>query len=270
MWWRRRSLRARLTLATSAGLALALALAAVLLLAPAARAADLARIERTIAREPAYRTKNPLYGLLVFGPAAKTRVWVVLDGTDLYVDTNGDGDLTAPAKRFANDGRGWRFPAGYKAFKPFEIADRAGKDRYKVLAVGVHRPDKEKRVFVMATVEVVGKYKQYCDLTLSPRLKESSVCHFHGPLTMGLREYNWKPVAKLTTGDKPADLFAWVGTFDKANGCWVVLENTVIDRPDYKRKDFPTDIHPVAEVEFAPKRPGDKPIRVRHELKQRC
>ena len=30
-WWRRRSLRARLTLATSAGLALALALAAVLL-----------------------------------------------------------------------------------------------------------------------------------------------------------------------------------------------------------------------------------------------
>jgi hypothetical protein len=31
-WWRRRSLRARLTLATSAGLALALALAAVLLL----------------------------------------------------------------------------------------------------------------------------------------------------------------------------------------------------------------------------------------------
>ena len=31
MWWRRRSLRARLTLATSAGLALALALAAVLL-----------------------------------------------------------------------------------------------------------------------------------------------------------------------------------------------------------------------------------------------
>jgi hypothetical protein len=237
------------------------ALACLALAAGLAPAADLSKVERTIAKEPAYRTKTPLYGLLVFGPAAKTRVWVVLDGTDLYVDTTGDGDLTAAGKRFPGNG---------KDLKPFEIADRAGKDRYKVLAVGVYRPKKEKRIFVSATVEVVGKYKQYCDLTLAKRCQDAPVSHFHGPLTMGLREYNWKPVAKLTTGDKPADLYAWAGTFDKANGCWVVLENTVIDTPGHKRKDFPTDIHPVAEAEFTPKRAGDKPIRVRLELKERC
>jgi hypothetical protein len=66
------------------------------------------------------------------------------------------------------------------------------------------------------------------------------------------------------------DLFIWVGTFDKANWCWVVLSNTVIDQENFHRKDFPTDIHPVAEIEFPPARPGDKPLRERYELKERC
>ena len=47
--------------------------AAVLLLAPLAQAADLAKIERKIAREPAYQTKTPKYCLLAFGLDAKTR-----------------------------------------------------------------------------------------------------------------------------------------------------------------------------------------------------
>jgi hypothetical protein len=55
--------------------------------------ADLTKIDRTIAKEPTYKTK-PKYGLLLFGPEAKTRVWLVLDGDVLYVDRNGNGDLT--------------------------------------------------------------------------------------------------------------------------------------------------------------------------------
>src|SRR3712207_1181094 len=72
----------------------------------AAPAADLAGVDRTIKKEPAYRSKSPKYGLLVFGPRAETRVWLVLDlaaepsdpdgsKNTLYVDRNGDGDLTA-------------------------------------------------------------------------------------------------------------------------------------------------------------------------------
>jgi hypothetical protein len=57
-----------------------------------ARGADLTKIDRTIAREPAFQSK-PAYCLLAFGPAAKTRVWLVLDGDVLYVDRNGNGDL---------------------------------------------------------------------------------------------------------------------------------------------------------------------------------
>src|SRR5262249_8147594 len=63
------------------------------------RGADLTKIERTIAKEPAYKSK-PKYCLLVFGPEAKTRVWLVLDGDTLYVDRNGNGDLTETGERF--------------------------------------------------------------------------------------------------------------------------------------------------------------------------
>src|SRR5262245_12310826 len=61
-------------------------------------AVDLTRIDRTIAKEPAYKSK-PKYCLLVFGPEAKTRVWLVLDGEVLYVDRNGNGDLTQEGKQ---------------------------------------------------------------------------------------------------------------------------------------------------------------------------
>ena len=41
-----------------------------------------------------YQSKSPKYALLIFGPEARTRIWLVLDGTTLYVDRNGNGDLT--------------------------------------------------------------------------------------------------------------------------------------------------------------------------------
>jgi len=65
-----------------------------ILLAPQLHAADLTEIERSIRKEPAYQSKTPRYCLLVFGPEAKTRIWLVLDGKTLYVDRNGNGDLT--------------------------------------------------------------------------------------------------------------------------------------------------------------------------------
>src|SRR5262249_30707918 len=56
--------------------------------------------DRTIAREPAYASKAPKYCLLVYGPEERARVWLVLDGDILYVDRNGNGDLTEEGNRF--------------------------------------------------------------------------------------------------------------------------------------------------------------------------
>src|SRR5262249_51344279 len=55
-----------------------------------APSANLAKIDRTIAKEPAYQTNTPKYCLLVFGPEARTHLWLVLDGDLLHVFGNGD------------------------------------------------------------------------------------------------------------------------------------------------------------------------------------
>src|SRR5438128_7643867 len=80
-----------------------LAVPAALLLTVAAAAddppkADLAKIDRAVAKEPAYQGE-PRYCLLVFGHEAKTRVWLVQDGDVLYVDRNANGDLTEDGER---------------------------------------------------------------------------------------------------------------------------------------------------------------------------
>lgn len=61
-------------------------------------AVDLDRLERKIQREPAYRSGRPLYAMLAFGQHAQTRLWLVQDGEDLYVDLDADGDLTDPGE----------------------------------------------------------------------------------------------------------------------------------------------------------------------------
>jgi hypothetical protein len=73
----------------------------------AGEAVDLSKIERRVLKEPAYKCSRPFYGLYVFGPDAKTRVWAVLDKSRgsaasydiLFFDRNADGDLTAPDER---------------------------------------------------------------------------------------------------------------------------------------------------------------------------
>src|SRR3990170_3211195 len=84
--------------------------ACVLLTAVLGRAADgpdLEGFDRRAPREPSYTSERPLYGLLVFGPEAQARVWMILDRSNpdskpydvLYADLDADGDLTEPAER---------------------------------------------------------------------------------------------------------------------------------------------------------------------------
>jgi hypothetical protein len=59
---------------------------------PPASLPDLSKVDRSLI-EPKGLVK-PHYCLLVFGPQAKTRVWIIEDGDKLYVDRNANGDLT--------------------------------------------------------------------------------------------------------------------------------------------------------------------------------
>lgn len=55
---------------------------------------------KRIAKEPAYSSAVQYFALFVLGPEEDLRVWMVADGDHLYVDSNGNGDLTEKGERF--------------------------------------------------------------------------------------------------------------------------------------------------------------------------
>src|SRR5437764_11640748 len=68
-------------------------------------AADLANVDRSIAKEPRYVGK-PEYCLMVFGADIRDRLWMVRDGDTLYADKNGNGDLTDAGEKIAAEADG--------------------------------------------------------------------------------------------------------------------------------------------------------------------
>ena len=140
---------------------------------------DLSRIPRTLAKEPVYRTA-PRYCLLVLGPAAKSRVWLALDGSDLYVDRNRNGLLTDTGEKLtAKDG----------LFTIGELVEADGKSRYTGVTLGLDRkyPTGDGKFLVkpfelQATVR--GQYDMFAEPIFSSKAAEAPIVHFGGPLTM--------------------------------------------------------------------------------------
>ncbi len=103
----------------------------------ASAAVDLTKIERKLVKEPAYRSK-PRYCLLVLGPEAKTRVWLVQDGDTLYVDRNGNGDLTEANEKVTAE-KNEDAEDGVYTFKAGDL--REGKLLHKELTLYVMKID---------------------------------------------------------------------------------------------------------------------------------
>jgi hypothetical protein len=210
-------------------------------------AADLSRIDRTIAKEPAYQGK-PGYCLLVFGPEARTRAWLVRDGKVLYLDRNGNGDLTEKGKRFEGDG-----PAG-------TITDRAGKVKYEIRQCNLTRVgEKEPNAFCHIAIDINGAYRQYSFAGFADRPQDAPVVHFDGPLTLEVADRN----VALKRGEKPTEFNVYLVT----RGHGERLGSTVL--VDYNL-GVPADAYPVVEVEFPAKEPGGKPVLAKYTLKERC
>jgi hypothetical protein len=240
--------------------------------------ADLSKIDRSIKKEPAYAGK-PKYCLLVFGPEAKTRVWLAVDGETLYVDRNGDSDLTgggekvklpamepqkgewAAATRDAELGSVREGKLTHTDLTLFQARPREGfapktpdeKDIARILE-GNFKDD----VFgVQVRIQGERRFKQSAVADASGVLrfaatpKDAPVIHFNGPWSMGLLAG-----PKVVPGEKPADLKACVGTPGLGKGTFAaaVYEGLI-----------PADAHPVAEITF-PGMAGAKTVT----LDQRC
>ena len=162
---------------------------ALLLAASPALGVDLAKIDRTIAKEPAYQSKTPRYGLLVFGPEAKSRAWVVLDGDFFYVDRNCNGDLTEEGERLLIK-RNWELNLDKKKpgkwiqgdNVPVGITERDGTKHhvtFRRTSTGIGLAAKSH-----GGQYVGASYRD--DLVFAPRPQDAPIVHLNGPLTFQL------------------------------------------------------------------------------------
>jgi hypothetical protein len=255
-----------------------MSLAVLLSASMAASAADLTTIDRNIKKEPTYRGK-PKYCLLVFGPEAKTKVWLVVDDDNLYVDRNGDGNLTERGERvpmpkfgksdhpFFTEQRevkagdipngalthtGLEFTQVHlrKDVSPTTAEERdflrlaANGDGFCAVSLSVERPTG--RVTQVAAIDARG-FLQFAD-----HAKDAPVVHFGGPLQMELLAQQ-----KLVRGDEPGQLQSCIGTPGIGHGSFATVVYTT--QPGM----VPRDVHPVADIDYG----GTKSRIV---LKERC
>jgi hypothetical protein len=267
-------------------LALGLLAAAPLGLAPRLTAADLSKIDRTIRKEPAYATKAPRYCLLIFGPEAANRVWLVQDGDTLYVDRNGNGDLTEAGEKVtaAKDAgpkeEGYTFEVGEltvggKVHKGLTVglfplkryadnpslADVAAiRDALKAdpaAVVARLSVDVDSTRFKGAGVgnrisQLAGFYDPTGVLSFAGKPVDAPIVHFDGPLQVSF--YGVVPTLWL---NRDNDLILTVGTPGLGGGAFAMLvyEDTI-----------PKAARPTVEVHW----PGEPPVKELFELKQRC
>ena len=224
-------------------------------------AVDLTKIDRTIKKEPAYKTQ-PKYCLVVLGAEAKTRVWLVLDGDVLYVDRNGNGGLTEPGKQ-AHVTTPNQDPA---SFEEIEITAGDGKPshRFQLFLFGWFnlRFHKEGRVEPCFDVSWTDqrRYGAWGDerspLVFASRPEDAPIVHIGAPLRMGFEIR--RPLEKVSKDT--FKLSAGVGTPGVGPGTFAHLRYNVI----------PEDVFPKATLEFPSKTRGGTPIKVEMVLRERC
>jgi hypothetical protein len=222
-------------------------------------AADLTKIDRTIVKEPVYRSKSPRYCLLVFGASAKTRVWLVLDDDVLYVDPTGRGNLAGDAKRISPtafkevvQSVRQENPPTERDYLIGDVVEIDSKTKHTDLRIMHYRYDALKTVLYCVYVQVKGKFEQTAVIAFADRPEKAPIIHLNGPLTMGF--YGEKP--ELAAGAESKLSFC-VGI--QGLGAFTVL--------DYK--PIPASLLPVAEIEF-PVKNSEKRIGAKVLIDHRC
>ena len=230
-----------------------------------ALAADLARIERVIRKEPAYATKDPRFCLMVFGPKADYRVWLVLDGDRLYVDRNGNGDLTEKGESATPESTN----TDPCSFEKIILQRPDGKEEELSVALFGWFDYKAGKVTDRFSPSISvwwdgrwfgswGDESSPCVWGQKPA--QAPVLHIGGPLQMGFESRAEHAFERK--GDTEFEVNVGVGTKGLGKGSFVHL--------CYSKGAIPADVYPTAELELPPKEPGGKPVKVRAVLKKRC
>lgn len=247
---------------------------------------DLTKIDRKIAKEPAYQSK-PRYCLLVFGSEANHKVWLVHDGTHLYVDRNGNSDLTEPAEKVSCTMKeGYSDPSDH--VYSFEVSDiQVGSLLHKNLTVSFTKLDN--------AAEHDPELKKL--LTKQPSLRGVRInieleSKGHKGVGVGgrLKCMGWHRDSRglLTFADKPGD-----APIIHLGGMWSITQFDRNTLQPGRQVDFvlgfgfiglgpgttiyvgyeelvPEGVYPQLAVTYPVKNPGDPPVKEIYELKERC
>ena len=260
-------------------------------LAAAPAWADPPGVDRTVGKEPAYRSRAPEYGLLAFGPDGRDRVWLIRDGDTLYVDRNGNGDLTDDGEPVAAAKKpGWDPEESGYSFEVGEVAvggrTHKGLSVYFVPLRQYAEGDLGKRADVTAVLAKDPKaltVRLFIDVEV-PGLKGGGiggrtnfqagpvdpagvfrfartpagapVVRLGGPLEVNF--YAERPTLRAGRG---SDFILVVGTPGVGPGTFAMLgyEDTV-----------PDGAKPVADLTLPATRTGAPPVKDRFVIKKRC
>ena len=209
-------------------------------------AVDLTMIDRSIAKEPAYKSK-PKYCLLVFGPEAKNRVWIVLDGEVVYVDRNGNGDLTEVGERLTQER-----PVPEQKFPTISLSLPGEENRQIHLQLTVHQlrfeGEDEEGPHPDVTIRIDGQeWRSYCE-QFTNRPQEAPILHFDAPPTFLLSNHQQRTFVP----GKTTNLLFYTGLPGLGKFTFATRR---------ARDLVGAGAELTAEIEFPNKEPKEKPIR---------
>jgi hypothetical protein len=256
-------------------------------------ATDLTKIDRSIVKEPQYKTE-PHYALVVLGPKAEQRVWLVVDGEVLYVDRNGNGDLTEANERVAlKSKRTYEEPGVYIGRSFFDIGEVADwrlsldfwvRDKNYVPKANAQRfllnaaewmtvegydkkllKDHQENGWEFATLRRSHRKTRFGSseehtVTFCRRPQDAQVWHFDGPLTFAHRRKGDSLVRGCDNN------------FQVVIGTPGLPPRTSDERVfvSLATSEVPAKVHPVADFEFAHHDATRPPTKLQVVLNKRC
>jgi RNA polymerase sigma factor (sigma-70 family) len=234
-------------------------------------------------KEPKYQNE-PRYALLVFGPKRDQRVWMVLDGTTLYVDRNGNGDLTEPDERLEpnnpKDGSN-RFEgsSSHTHFDVFEFTVRAGFGGTAKLKLDhwiraenfvpktsfdkhLHAKWLELRYEDSTLWRQDGRGQGQTPVVFMPKPSDAQVCALDGPLTFVLKLGENQVLKRGEAGCDLAFHIAVVGRPHRGD-----------EQQSYNplaTKEVPEGAHVVVDIEYSSKAANTPHLHRKYLLIERC
>lgn len=229
--------------------------AGVLLIGIAAFAAFKARPSTPKFYERPRPTKldKSFYGWLAFGPNAATKTLLRFDGDATYLSHDAGKTFESSPVQYGGVDH-WFSHGGWI------VVGENDDSNYEVHSLNIDKRGGEWVVAVFVRVRGPSDYDQSGSLRLHATQQTAPEAHFNGPLILHLAE---ESQFKFTKGEEE-DLTVYVGTVDRAKGCWVAVNNSI-----RAEETFPEGVRPAAEISF-PRADGGPPIQQRIVLTEMC